>query len=111
MNNDTTTVLLLAILTRLEAESAATRGPPKWQWWLREEHDEARAHGPAWSAVTALADGDAERVRLGRVRNQLEEAGQVVCLRHRYSARVSRVRLTAEGKKAAASAATKKVDV
>ncbi len=105
MNAAAPTVLILTTLARLEAEIAASKRPPAWRTWEVDDDKEAREHGPFWSDVTALADADAERVRLGRARDALEKAGLVACHRHEYSGRVKRVRLTAEGKKAAAEAA------
>jgi hypothetical protein len=96
---------ILIDLAALEAEIAAAPDVPPWRYPDGQEQVEGRLHGPRWSSITSTAGSDAERMRLGRARDQLEHSGLVECWRHEFSQRVYRLRLTEAGKKAAAEVA------
>jgi hypothetical protein len=100
---------ILTTLAALETSIGTAPEVASWRFSEAREQQEARQHGPRWSSLTGLAESDAERMRLTRALQGLEGAGLVQCLRHQYSQRVYRIKLTEAGKKAASEVAAESV--
>lgn len=93
------------ILQTIVEFSAVIAGQTPQPWWGPHEREEWQAdcqYGPLWAPSMWFrnVDSNAEVVRLTRVLNALEAAGQVITFR-RHGRKYTHVRLTDEGAKVA----------
>jgi hypothetical protein len=92
--------LLLTVLARQQAHAETPR-PPAWQGSSRDTHDELTAHGPHYAAGEWWGQiPEHQRMRYRRAIDDLERDGYLETWA-RWGRKLSNIKLTAEGEKAA----------